>query len=128
MIRRIFTLTYLKNFVQLGRYTAKYHKCREMMTKLIQEKKLPKVHLPDLPREQPVKAYGNIKFVDYLTLDDLASQLTPLNLNQPKTMEQIDQGYGFILYRISHAKFSQLKVQSKCWKFIMLIIPQINII
>ena len=83
------------------------------MTKLIQEKKLPKVHLPDLPKEQPVKAYGNIKFVDYLTLDDLAGQLSPVKTNQPKTMEQYDQGYGFIMYRFSHGKFNQLKVQSK---------------
>ena len=84
-----------------------------MMIKLTAEKKLPKVHIPDPPREQPIKAYGNIKFVDYLTLDDLTSRVTSVTTNQWKNMEQFDQGYGFILYRVSKAKYSQLKVPSK---------------
>ena len=105
--------TEFKKFLITGHYTDKYHKCREMMIKLINDKKLPKVHIPDPPRELPVKAYGNIKFVDYLTLDDLTSRVTPINTNQWKNMEQFDQGYGFILYRFSWAKFSQVKVPSK---------------
>ena len=83
------------------------------MTKLLPEKKLPKVHIPDPPREPSVKAYGNIKFVDYLTLDDLTNHITPVRTNQAKTMEDFDQGYGFILYRLSHAKYNQMKVPSE---------------
>ena len=84
-----------------------------MMTKLLVEKKLPIVHIPEPPKEQPAIAYENIKFVDYLTLEDLANKITPVKTNQAKSMDEFDQGYGFILYRMSHGKFSQMKVTSK---------------
>lgn len=98
---------------EAGHYTEKYHKCREMMIKLIQEKNLPKVHVPQPPKEQAAKAYGDIKFVDYLTLDDLASKVTPIKSNKAQSMEHFDQGYGFILYRVSWAKYNQIKVPSE---------------
>ena len=82
------------------------------MANLIKEKKLPKINIPDPPKEKPIRAYGNIKIIDYLTLDDLTKQIKPV-ITKAKTMEQFDQGYGFILYRFSNTKYNQLKVPSQ---------------
>ena len=96
----------------IGNYTDKYYKTRELVIKLTEERHLPKVQIPDPPKVEAAEAYGVIKVKDYLSFDDLLALIKPIVDTTAKQMEFYDQSYGFILYRISHNKFAELKLTS----------------
>jgi len=91
-----------------GNYTDKYYKTKDLIVKLVADRKLPKYNIPDPPKVEAAEGYGTIKITDYLTFDDLLSKITPKEDTTAKHMELYDQGFGYILYRISHQKFKQL--------------------
>ena len=112
-----------KNFMSfltvwlIGNYTDKYWKTRELSAKLQKERGLPKIHIPEPPKIEAAVAYGDIKVKDYLSFEDLLTKIKPNVSNEAKHMEQFDQNFGFILYRISHKKFKHLKLPSKLFNF-----------
>ncbi len=92
--------------------TSKYYKAKELIAKYVKDKKLPDLHIPNVPAVVPAEAYGVVKIKDYLSLDDILGQLQPIHVNgKPKHMEELGQAFGFILYRISAPKFKHLNYQ-----------------
>jgi hypothetical protein len=75
---------------------------------------LPKVKIPEPPKESPKGQYGVINVTQYLALNDLLSKVKPIVSDQPKKMENLDigpnygQNFGFILYRTNISKFENL--------------------
>ena len=97
----------------IGNYTEKYWKTRELSAKLQKERGLPKIHIPELPKVEAAVAYGDIKVKDYLSFEDLLFKVETVYSYEAKQMEQLDQNFGFILYRIGINKFKHLKIPSK---------------
>ena len=77
-----------------GALTEKYFKFREVISKY--------APVPDveLPAPIPTKNYGKIKFTHSAKLfDNLDALSTPVESVAPLTMEKLNQGYGFVLYK-----------------------------
>jgi len=80
---------------------------------------LPKVKIPEPPKENPKANYGVINVTEYLTLNDLLTQIKPISSDSPKNMEAIDigpnygQNWGFILYRTQISKIKNLILKGK---------------
>ena len=84
-----------------------------MNAKLQKERGLPKIHIPEPPKVESAVGYGDIKVKDYLSFEDLLTKIKPNASNEAKHMEQFNQNFGFISYRILHKKFKHLKLPSK---------------
>ena len=77
---------------EVGQPTAKFYAIRHLMQKYHPNEVFPPV--PDVPNI--IKA-PSIQFTEYAPLTQLLGQ--PSTNNDPKTMEEMDQSYGFVLYR-----------------------------
>ena len=77
-----------------GGYTEKYRLFREVLEKHYGH---PIEH--ELPAEMPRKAYGEAKLVGSAALPQAVESIAPVHSVTPVSMERIDQGYGYILYR-----------------------------
>ena len=97
----------------IGNYTDKYWKTRELILKLTKERGLPKIYIPEPPKVEAAVGYGDIKVKDYLSFEDILSQIQPKTDTKVQTMEAYDQTFGYILYRIPHNKFKHLKLSGK---------------
>lgn len=77
-----------------GGLTEKYYKFREVISKY--------APIPDVEMPAPIKTkkYGEIEFTHSAKLfDNLDALSTPVESVMPMTMEKLDQGYGFVLYK-----------------------------
>ena len=77
-----------------GELTEKYFKFREVISKYAP---IPEVELPAPIKK---KKYGEVKFTHSAKLfDNLDVLSTPVESVMPLTMEKLNQGYGFVLYK-----------------------------
>ncbi len=77
-----------------GEPTEKYYKFREVISKY--------APIPDVEMPEPIKKkkYGEIKFTHSAKLfDNLEVLSAPVESVMPLTMEKLNQGYGFVLYK-----------------------------
>ena len=77
-----------------GEPTEKYYKFKEVISKY--------APVPDVEMPAPIKKkkYGEIKFTRSAKLfDNLEKLSTPVESVMPMTMEKLNQGYGFVLYK-----------------------------
>ena len=77
-----------------GEPTEKYYKFREVISKY--------APIPDVEMPAPIKKkkYGEIKFTKSAKLFDNLDKLSvPVESVMPMTMEKLNQGYGFVLYK-----------------------------
>ncbi|ELU13067.1 hypothetical protein CAPTEDRAFT_174701 [Capitella teleta] len=80
---------------EAGDLTEKYNAIKTLLAKY---KTLPNITVHSLPK----KAYGNVTMLKYSTVLDSLESIAPsepVHSPHPLSMEEIDQGYGFILYR-----------------------------
>lgn len=79
---------------ECGEPTEKYYKFREVISKY--------APIPEIEMPAPVKKknYGEIEFkYSAKLLDNLEKISTPVESVTPLTMEKLNQGYGFVLYK-----------------------------
>ncbi len=77
-----------------GDLTEKYYKFKEIISKYAP---IPNVELPAPIKK---KKYGEIEFTHFAKLfDNLDVLSAPVESVMPLTMEKLDQGYGFVLYK-----------------------------
>ena len=87
-----------------------------MFAKLTKERGLPKIKLPNPPQVVKAANYGTVKIIDYISFEDILSQIKPIVSNEPKRMESLNigsnygQNFGFITYRVETNKFNHLKL------------------
>ncbi len=77
-----------------GEPTEKYYKFKEVISKY--------APIPDVEMPAPIKKkkYGEIEFTKSAKLFDNLDKLSaPVESVMPMTMEKLDQGYGFVLYK-----------------------------
>ena len=77
-----------------GRITEKYRRFKDVIE---QHQGHPVAH--ELPEPMPRKAYGEAKLVASAALPEAVESIAPVRSVTPVSMERIDQGYGYILYR-----------------------------
>ncbi len=83
---------------EAGQTTPKYFELREMMAKYNDGKKLPAI-----PKEYPVISIPKVEFTEVAPLYD--NLPTPVQVNGPlKTFEELDMGWGCLLYRTKIAQ------------------------
>ncbi len=77
-----------------GELTEKYYKFREVISKYAP---IPEIELPAPIKK---KKYGEVKFTHFAKLfDNLGVLSKPVDSVMPMTMEKLDCGYGFVLYK-----------------------------
>ncbi len=82
---------------EAGQTTPKYFELREMMAKYNDGKKLPAI-----PKEYPTISIPTIKFTEVAPLYD--NLPTPVQSENTKTFEELNQGWGCLLYRTTIAQ------------------------
>ena len=104
-------------FQFVGNYTPKYWKTQELVQKFTKERGLPQLLVPKPPTPPQAMAYGVIKVKDYLSFDDILTQIKPITTEKPQPMELLNlgpnygQNFGFINYRLTNLqKFKHLKL------------------
>ncbi|CAG2169749.1 unnamed protein product [Oppiella nova] len=102
---------------ETGNYSAKYWKTKELVEKFTKERGLPQLLVPKPPTYVTPVSYGKLKVKDYLSLEDVLTQMKPIVTEKPQHMELLNitnnsgQHYGFILYRLNKLnKFKHLKL------------------
>ena len=90
-----------------GNYTDKYWKTRELYEKLVSTGRLPKLHLPPVPKHSNAHAYGKLAVHERLPLESILSHARKFtNVHKPVSMELLNHGkdygqrYGWVLYRV----------------------------
>lgn len=80
---------------EAGDRTETYYKVRDIMIKKFKDK------VPPLTaKESEKKAYGKVKLTSYALLKDNLNNLSkPIRNARPRYMEDLDQDFGYILYR-----------------------------
>lgn len=78
---------------EAGRPTKKFYALRDVLAKYL----APGETLPDVPATTPVIAIPNIQLTESAALFDNLGQ--PVRSEQPLSFEDLDQGYGYVLYR-----------------------------
>ena len=79
-----------------GRITRKYRLFREVIAKHL----APGEVLPDVPQSAPTIAVGRFPLTESIALRDALPKLaTPQTHYFPRSMEELGQNYGFVLYR-----------------------------
>ena len=78
---------------EMGRPTEKFHALRQVLARYIQ----PGETLPDVPPTTPVIEIPSIELTESATLFDNLG--TPVKSDKPLSFEDLDQGYGYVLYR-----------------------------
>jgi beta-galactosidase len=81
---------------EAGDRTEFYYHIRDIIGKYFGKEALPELTAKDSEK----RAYGKVKLTNQaLLLENLDNLAEPVELAEPKFMEQLDQGYGYILYR-----------------------------
>lgn len=81
---------------EAGRITPKYRLFREAIAKHLK----PGETLPDVPQDAPTIAIPRFALTESVTLRDALPQLAKAQAYwSPRTMEELGQNYGFVLYR-----------------------------
>ncbi|CAG2121282.1 unnamed protein product, partial [Medioppia subpectinata] len=75
-----------------GNYTDKYWKTKELIEKFNKERSQPKLLISKPPELIKPKAYGKVKVVDYLSLEDVLSKIKPIVTEKPTHMELLNLG------------------------------------
>ena len=76
-----------------GAITPKYELFREVLRDFTDVPEM------DLPAPIPTKRYGEVEFTECVRLMDSLNVLSePVHAAAPLTMEELDQGYGFVMY------------------------------
>lgn len=78
---------------EAGWATDKYKTIREFMLKNVS------YTVPAIPKSIPVIGIANIKLHKTVNFEELLKGSKPVLANQPLTFEQMNQGYGYMLYR-----------------------------
>ena len=78
---------------EMGRPTDKYFALRDVLAKHL----APGETLPDVPATTPVIEIPQIEFTASASLFDLLGK--PVKSEKPLSFEDLDQGYGYVLYR-----------------------------
>eukprot|EP00795_Rhopilema_esculentum_P012840 gene12840-3585_t len=81
---------------EAGDPTEKYFALRKLISKYLEIPQMP------VPGPTPKVAYGKVSLPKMITIFDALPYLTPdgpVKSQYPKSMEDLDQSYGFILYR-----------------------------
>jgi beta-galactosidase len=78
---------------EMGRPTEKYFALRELLAKHL----APGEKLPAVPATTPVIEIPNIELTESASLWDNSG--TPVKSERPLSLEDLDQGYGYVLYR-----------------------------
>jgi beta-galactosidase len=78
---------------EAGRPTKKFFALRGVLAKYL----APGETLPDVPATTPIIAVPNIQLTDFAGLFDNLGQ--PVHSEEPLSFEDLDQGYGYVLYR-----------------------------
>ncbi len=91
---------------EMGRPTDKYFALRDVLKKFL----APGEMLPDVPATTPVIEIPKIEFTESASVFDLLGK--PVKSEKPLSFEDLDQGYGYVLYRtkISNAAGALLKI------------------
>src|ERR1022692_815669 len=89
-----------------GRRTKKFLALREVFARYL----APGETLPDVPATTPVIEISKIEFTASASLFDLLGK--PVKSEKPLSFEDLDQGYGYVLYRtkISGPAGAMLKI------------------
>ncbi|UAL52621.1 glycoside hydrolase family 35 protein [Metabacillus dongyingensis] len=86
-----------------GDPTEKYHAVKQVLSKYT-----------DVPKENPVpsekKHYGTVELTEQMSVFDFLKQKTPKTLIAPKSMEELDQNYGYVLYKTTITKQGELEM------------------
>ena len=77
----------------MGRPTEKFFALREVLAKHL----APGETLPDVPATTPVIEIPKIEFTESASIFDMLG--TPVKSEKPLSFEDLDQGYGYVLYR-----------------------------
>ncbi|MGN6247687.1 MAG: glycoside hydrolase family 35 protein [Ginsengibacter sp.] len=77
---------------EAGWATPKYLALRKLFQQYSKSK------LPPIPSPEPVIAIPSIKLNKQVSLFSLKNKMKPLESDLPKTFEQLNQGYGYVLY------------------------------
>ncbi len=81
---------------EAGDRTEFYYHIRHIIGNYIGKEKLP----PLTAKESKKAAYGKVRFTKIAKLfDNIENLSSAIEITEPKFMEQLDQGYGYILYR-----------------------------
>ena len=81
---------------EAGDRTEFYYHIRDIIGKYFGKEALPELTAKDSEKY----AYGKVKLTNQaLLLENLDNLAEPVELAEPKFMEQLDQGYGYVLYR-----------------------------
>ncbi len=78
---------------EMGRPTEKYFALRDVLAKHL----APGETLPDVPATTPVIEIPNIELTESASMFDNLG--TPVKSEKPLSFEDLDQGYGYVLYR-----------------------------
>jgi beta-galactosidase len=91
---------------EMGRPTDKFFALRDVLKKFL----APGETLPDVPATTPVIEIPKIEFTVAASVFDLLGK--PVKSETPLSFEDLDQGYGYVLYRtkISNAAGATLKI------------------
>ncbi len=90
---------------EAGNATDKYYKFREVIAKHLPAGQ----KLPEVPAKKPTMAISNIKLSAYA---DVFSNLPkPVTAKKPMCFEDLDQAYGFVLYRTRISNNGLLKLK-----------------
>lgn len=87
-------------------YTEKYSLIREFYSKLVQLGRLPKLHLPQIPKAPTLFAYGKMSMNKFRSFEEILEVATKFTLSKAVSMEMLQLGpgygqrYGFVNYRI----------------------------
>jgi len=97
---------------EAGNYTAKYNKTREFAQKLMETGRLPKTHLPDIPKVQLAHAYPKLEPHKYLPLETMLTGARKQSIPKPVYMELLPEGqnFGFVLYRAESKEVKSYEV------------------
>ena len=90
-----------------------------MNEKLHKERpQLPKIKIPEPPKESLKAHYGVINVTQYISLSDVLTKTKSVSVNNSVSMEMINigsdygQNFGFILYRTKIPKIKELILKS----------------
>ncbi|CAM3743043.1 beta-galactosidase [Mucilaginibacter galii] len=90
---------------EAGNATPKYYKFREVITKHLPAGQ----KLPPVPKNKPSIAISNIKLTGYANVFNYLPK--PVIAETPLCFEDLNQAYGFVLYRTTIAKSGLLKLK-----------------
>ena len=92
---------------EAGNPTEKYEAFRKVIQKHISHGQF----LPPIPKARPVISLSGVRFRSYASLDHVLMQ--PVKSQQPLSFEELNQGYGFVLYQkyLSACKGGVLKIE-----------------